>query len=405
MRKHKTNFLTILSGFLTLQLALLGGIPSIAQAGGTIKIDDTRSISVGMGLRSSFNLVEDAAPNGSSYSKDFTLESFRLYLGGQLHEIVTFEFNADYDTTPPGTEDVRVLDAVLKFKFSELVQVWAGRFLPPSDRSNLSGPYYLNAWTFPFVQKYPAVFAGRDDGLAIFGQIDGGRFKYQVGVFEGTGENSTTTVTETTTTFTDSGGDTVSVPVTTTTTVGGPNQSGSLLYAGRLTLNLLDPEPGYYNSSTYYGSKDVLAIGLVAMSQKNSVGTLGSEGDFNGWNIDILAEKNLAGTGVATLEGAFYDYDNDGKAGGEGDGYFVLGSFLLPNKVGPGALKGQLQPMVRYQEFSNEGLTTGDHTRLDLGVSHIISGHNARISLTYSMDESAAKVDTDMILLGFQFQI
>jgi len=376
MGNDKITFRKILTTLFVFQFGLLSFLSSSALAGGTIKIDDTHSVSVGMGLRSSLNMVENAAPNGTSDSKDFALESFRFYLGGDLGKNISFEFNSDYDTTPAGTEDIRVLDAVLKFAFNDLFQVWTGRFLPPSDRSNLSGPYYLNAWDFPFVQRYPNVFAGRDDGLAIFGQVGGGMFKYQVGAFEGTGD-----------------------------VAGGPNQSDNPLIAGRLTLNLLDPEPGYYNSSTYYGSKDVFAIGLVMMSQKDAVGTAATPGDFNGWNVDLLAEKNLNGAGVATIEGAYYDYDNDSVAVGEGNGYFVLGSFLFPNKIGSGPLAGQLQPMVRYQEFSNEGLATGDHTRLDFAVSHIMNGHNARISLTYGMDESAAGVDTDMIKLGFQFQI
>ncbi len=381
MRNDKPTFRKILTTLFIFHVVLFSLMSSKALAGGTIKIDDTHSVSLGMGLRSSLNRVENAAPNGTSDSKDFALDNMRLYISGQLLENTTFEFNTDYEAG--AAEDLRVLDAVIKIAFNDLFNVWTGRFLPPSDRSNLDGPYYLNAWDFPFVQKYPAIFAGRDDGLAIWGQVGSGMFKYQVGAFEGTGDIA-----------------------------GGPNQSDSLLYAGRLTLNLLDPEPGYYNSSTYYGSKDVFAIGLVMMSQKDAVGTAATPGDFNGWNVDLLAEKNLNGAGVATIEGAYYDYDGDNVAfysgtgdGPEGTGYFVLGSFLLPNKIGSGPLAGQLQPMVRYQEFSNEGLATGDHTRLDLAVSHIINGHNARISLTYSMDESAAKVDTDMIKLGYQFQI
>ncbi len=378
---NKNNFLFTLSTFLISSFIVFAVLPSNAQAGGTIKIGEHQSVSIGMGIKSSISLTEDGAPNSSSYGKDFSLENMRLYMSGQLLEDVAFEFNTDYESG--GSEHIRVLDAVIKIAFNDLFNVWVGRFLPPSDRSNLDGPYYLNAWDFPFVQKYPAIFAGRDDGLAIWGQVGGGMFKYQFGVFDGTG-----------------------------TSVTGPNQSDSLLYAGRLTLNLLDPEPGYYNSSTYYGGKDVFAIGLVAMSQENAVGTTAAPGDFNGWNADLLLEKNLGGAGTATLEGAYYDYDGDGKAlapttgdGSEGNGYFALGSFLFPNKLGSGALSGQLQPMVRYQEFKNEGAVTGKHKRTDIALSHIINGHNARISLTYSMDDPATGPDADIVKLGFQFQI
>jgi len=377
MEKHKikiTTFLPVLFAFL---LASFASFTPSAFAGGKIEIDGTHSVSVGMGIRSNLTFQENAAPNGTSWSNDFVLENFRFYMGGQLHEMITFEFNADY--AGQGTENLQVLDAVIKFAFSDTVNVWAGRFLPPSDRSNLSGPYFLNAWDFPFVQKYPAIFAGRDEGAAIFGQFNGGQFKYQVGAFEGQGD-----------------------------TAGGPNQGDNLLYAGRFTLNLWDPEPGYYNSSTYYGGKDVLAIGVVGMSQESAFGTLATPGDFTGWNVDLLIEKNLGDVGVATLEGAFYDYDRDGvDLSNEGNGYFVLASYLCPKKFGPGSLEGQLQPMVRYQEFEDDVTTTEEHTRLDLGLSYIINGHNARITVTYSMDEPAALAspDFDMFKVGLQFQI
>jgi len=386
MKQCRFTLFFILGGFLASLTPLLWIGSSVAHAGGTIKIDDVRSVSVGMGLRTSFNAIENAAPNGTSYSNDFLLESFRFYMSGQLLESVMFEFNADYSQlevldqgeTPPvkvKTEDLRVLDGVLKLAFNDYFNVWMGRFLPPSDRANLSGPYFLNSWDFPFVQAYPNVFAGRDDGAAIWGQVGEGMFKYQVGAFEGKGTGS-----------------------------------DSLLYTGRLTLNLLDPEPGYYNSSTYYGSKDVLAIGLVGMTQSNVAGfAAGTVGDFTGWNIDLLAEKNLGEMGVATFEGAFYEYDGSGVGaatvgGTEGSGYFVLGSYLCPAQVGMGAYQGQLQPLVRYQRFDNDG-AGGDHGRLDIGLNYILKGHNARITANYSLDDPASGSDINIFKVGLQFQI
>lgn len=407
MGKTKRKFRFVLSAILVLQLAMFATFSSKAHAGGKIEIGENRSVSIGMGLRSSISTRENGAPNGTSNSKDFSLENMRLYMSGQLYDNITFEFNTDYES---GTsEDLRVLDAVIKFAFTETFNIWVGRFLPPSDRSNLDGPYYLNAWDFPFVQKYPAVFAGRDDGLAIWGQVGGGRFKYQVGVFEGTGSNPVQTQIGTVP-FTPTGGAPSTLPLFGDTA--GPNQEDNPLFSGRLTFNLLDPEPGYYNSSTYYGGKDIAAIGLVGMYQEDAMGTAGNAGSFTGWNVDLLLEKDLGGSGVATLEGAYYDYDAEGKAiaptsgdGAEGKGFMGLASFLLPDKIGSGSYAGQLQPMVRYQEFENEGMVTGEHSRTDIGLSHIMDGHNARISLTYSMDDPAAGSNFDIVKLGFQFQI
>ena len=387
MKRNQYRWKYFLLALFSIPLSLVSTTPNIVHAGGTIEIDDVRSVSVGMGLRSSFIAKEDDAPDKMNYSNDFLLDSFRFYMSGQLLEKVTFEFNADYNTlnvqtppvppsTTPGTAtttDLRVLDGVLKFAFNDYFNVWFGRFLPPSDRANLSGPYFLNSWDFPFVQAYPNVYAGRDDGVAIWGQVGGGMFKYQFGAFEGKESN----------------GD-------------------HLLYAGRLTLNLLDPEPGYYNSSTYYGSKDVLAIGLVGMTQNNALGTAGA-GDFVGWNIDLLAEKNLGEMGVATVEGAFYDYDGDGVGaasvgGTEGSGYFILASYLCPTKVGTGSFQGQLQPLVRYQRFDTDGVVD-DRGVWDIALNYILNGHNARITANYSLDDQRSGGDINIFKLGLQFQI
>jgi len=345
-----------------------------AYAGGTIKIDDTKWISVGAGLRTSFNSVEDGAPNGDDRSKDFQLDSVRLYVNGQIHKNIKLEFNTERQDDGGGDDDVRVLDALAKVEFNELVNVWGGRFLPPSDRSNLDGPYYLNAWNFPIAQAYPAIFAGRDEGAAIWGQVNGGQFKYQLGTFQGT--------------------------------EGGPNDEDNLLYAGRVTYNFWDPEPGYYNSSTYYGGKEILAIGLVYQAQSDGTGTAADQGDFSGWSIDGLLETKV-GDGVLNGEFAYYDYDHDDKLpafGYQGEGYFVLGSYLFPNKIGI----GQLQPMLRYQnvDVDNGGPETDI---VELGLNYIIDGHNARVSFVYGDAEvdlaGGGDADADFFQIGVQLQI
>ena len=177
MNKKLMCILAVSSMSLTTALV---SVPA-AHAGATMKIDDTKWVSLGAGLRTSFESREDGAPDGTSRSKEFELESIRLYMGGQIHENIKFTFN----TERQANSELRVLDAIAQFEFSDMFNIWMGRLLPPSDRSNLDGPYYLSTWDFPLVQRYPALFAGRDDGVALWGQQDGGKFKYQVGAFQG----------------------------------------------------------------------------------------------------------------------------------------------------------------------------------------------------------------------------
>ena len=51
-------------------------------------------------------------------------------------------------------------------------------------------------------------------------------------------------------------------------------------------VDVLDPEPGYYNSSTYYGTKDVLAFGAVLHHKPN-------QSSFPEQRPDFFVEETL----------------------------------------------------------------------------------------------------------------
>ena len=368
-------------------LLLCVGLPTLAIAGAKIKVDDTRWFSIGLGFRSSFAVTEDGAPNGSDPSSGVSFTHMRLYTAAKVHENVTLEFNTELsDSNSSGSlntdQSIRVLDAVAKFSFKGF-DLWAGRFLPPSDRSNLDGPFYLNNYDFPIVQAYPAIFAGRDNGVAIMKEYAGGKFKWSYGLFEGR-TNSTNANPN-------------------------PDQADNLLQAARVTYNFWDPEPGYYTGSTYFGAKDVLAVGFVYQYEDDGAGTsaVGASGDFTAWNVDVLMEKKLQNGGVVNLEGAYYDYDLEDKTDlslTQGEGYLLLGSYLIPKQIG----WGKVQPYVRYQHFARDSLTgdVGNRTRTEGGVNYIIDGQNAKISVLYFSDRNGSNADPkNTFRIGLQFQL
>ncbi|MEE8042277.1 MAG: hypothetical protein V3T15_05720, partial [Pseudomonadales bacterium] len=94
---------------------------SAAFGGARIDIDDTRWVSVGAGMRSAFTSVEDGAAGGNDYSKDFNVQSVRLYINGQAHENVKFTFNTECDDCVFGQDsndsagaggDLEILDVI-----------------------------------------------------------------------------------------------------------------------------------------------------------------------------------------------------------------------------------------------------------------------------------------------------
>ena len=52
-------------------------------------------------------------------------------------------FNTDYNGA---TDSINVLDAVAEIGLAPEFNIWAGRFLQPSDRANLYGPFYAHDW-------------------------------------------------------------------------------------------------------------------------------------------------------------------------------------------------------------------------------------------------------------------
>ncbi len=156
----------------------------VVHGAGKIEIDDTKWISVGLGLKTSFLTQENAAPNGSHWSNNFQLDNLRLYVNGQIHQYIKVEFNTECnncvssDNTLGGT--MIVLDAIGKFEFNQYFNVWAGRQLVPQHRGELSGPFFQSTFDFVETPFYTSDFSGsigqggrfgRDDGVNIWGAL------------------------------------------------------------------------------------------------------------------------------------------------------------------------------------------------------------------------------------------
>ncbi|MCF7987723.1 MAG: hypothetical protein K9L60_09165 [Methylovulum sp.] len=380
----------------SLALAALTTVASSSVfAGATFKIDDTKWVSVGAGLRSSFTANENAAPNGTDYSNDFNLDNIRLYLNGQIHKYIKVEFNTDCQTCGNGGE-VRVLDAIGKFEFNPYVNLWVGRMLVPAERREMNGPFYSPIYNVfangtPFepadqnlVIKNDGTSAGsygRDDGATLWGAAFDGRLQYAFGFFRGLR--------------------------------GGANNNDNILFAQRVAYNFWEVEknPGYYTSGTYYGTGgDIFTVGVANIYQKQGAGTVANPANFRGTSVDVLLEKVLPGKGVVTLNGEYKNYGVDGNtlpvtmapgpAGNfglfQGNAIDVSAMYLFPQKVGI----GKLQPYGRY--VNNMAVHSPDQDVFEGGMNYVIDGHNARVALSY---QRYLANDLNGMTLGFQWQI
>lgn len=342
------------------------------------------TVSVGAGLRTDFtHTVDDST---ASKTNDFALESMRLYVNGAVTDDIKFTFDTEYKHAPGAADNntVQVIDAIGRFEYSDEFNIWAGRFLPPADRANLYGPYYADNWAVyndGIADDYPSTSVGRDDGVAYWGQF--GILKVSIGAFD--------------------------VPITT--------GKSEVLTAARLMIDLWDPEPGYYLNGTYYGEKNIFALGVAGQTSASR----------HAFNFDLLVERNFHGVGTFTLESEYARNDHFGAYGtvrftdgagrtcsggcyGTNHGYYVLGAYLLPVRTGPGTfqLLGKFGNASYADPDPTIALLPGayDQHTSEVDLNYIIKTFNARVSLFYlNQARGNGFRDARTVGLGLQLQI
>jgi len=326
-----------------------------------VAADKLPPVSIGAGIRTSFAHSEVDTTPTKTEEDDFTLNSARLYISGKATENIGIMFNTEYN----GNE-IYVMDAVAQFSTSDQLNIWAGRFLPPSDRANLYGPYYASHWgvyTDGVQDGYPFIETGRADGLMYWGQF--GIIKVSAGLFD--------------------------VPSTIGTT--------DVLSAARVQADFWDPEGGYYLNGTYYGDKDLLAVGVAAQN---------ADGE-NAYSVDFLLEKKIGGAGVVTVEAEYAKYDGLGGyvANTKSDGFYVLGAYLFPMEVGI----GKFQVLAKYAQATFEdnlppiSPTDVDQDTMELNVNYIIKQFNARIMAFYIDTDYSPTNTSDAKTYGIGLQV
>jgi hypothetical protein len=338
---------------------------------------DPKKIEMGFALRVGGRLQGATATSKDSLN-DFGLDEVyaEARFAGRLTPLFAWQFNLNalYDPAT-GVGAANIMDAIVKFEPLEELHLWAGRMLVPSDRSNLSGPWFISPWKYPGIDM-PLPFPvgprttqfGRDNGVTAWGAFGLGKVTYYAGAFN----------------------------------LSNPAQSP--LFSGRLNFCLIGSEPGYYHSSTYYGSQDIVAIAVGGQYQSN--GQLGgsSGNNYSLFNADLLAEKNLGTGGVPTVEAGYYHYPNlfavvgtpPTAAPAVKNFFYVLGSWLTPKTIGI----GKLQPLVRWQQTTDPSWKI-----LDAYVTYVIDEYFLRFAVGYEhSDFGAGTTNGNSILLGAQMQ-
>jgi hypothetical protein len=318
-------------------------------------------VTVGAGLQSSFAHTN---PDSGPSTDQFLLNSARIYVNGSAAENVKFTFNTEFDG---GTNKIGVLDAIGRLEYNPKFNIWAGRFLPPSDRANLYGPYYAHHWasfTDSVQDGYPTVATGRANGVAYWG--DFGRVKVSGGGFDGATSD----------------------------------HKPDVIGAARLQVDFWDKEPGYYLNGTYYGGKNVLAIGGAGMVQDKNTAS----------NVDFLMERKLPDGSVFTIESEYANYHKLGGWDanyGTSQGAYLLAAYLFPKGPGP----GKFEVLGKYAKAQfTRGLTVADtnynQKTSEFNLNYVLKDFNARVMFFIRKnDYNTVKTDYWQTGVGLQLQM
>ncbi len=338
-------------------------------------------ISSSFGVRVGVRLQDPSAPKSMS-----ELHMDTAYVEARFHGDLNDNFGwvANFNASAIGYtfgsgSPVQPMDLIVKYHACDAFNVWAGRLLVPSDRSNFAGPFFMSPWNYPGV--YGGTFIGpktgpngRDQGATMWGEALESKFKYFVGAY-------------------------------------GIDQPSQPYYSARVSYAIQGSEPGYFGSSTYFGDKSVVAIGVGGQYQKSASdqnlvppamnGTQGTR-DTTTFMADILAEEAVA-AGTFTFEGQFYAFNTGERVGGSPtapvyspkEEFYILGSYLTPDNVGA----GKIQPLVRLQQTLDPGWTV-----VDVQLGYIMKAYFLKLIANYQHTDANGYIG-NAVQFGAQAQM
>jgi hypothetical protein len=317
-------------------------------------------VTVGAGLQTSYVHTE---PDAGQSTNEFQLNHARLYVSGPVIEGIKFMFNTDYDSV---TNKLTVLDAVAQIGVSPKFNLWFGRFLEPSDRANLYGPFYSHEWnvyTDGIQDGYPFIHQGRDNGIMYWGDFK--KVKVSVGGFDGKSANT---------------------------------GKSDLIGAARVQVDFWDKEDGYYLNGTYYGDKNLLAIGGAGQLQDGRTAS----------TIDFLLEKKVMNGGAFSIESEYSNYNRLGgyQPGYKSQGVYGLASFLFPKVVTIGKFNGKFEILGKYAkaDFTHGPTPSFNQKTTEVNFNYVIKQFNARVMM-FLLDQRFNRLHPDTWQAGVGLQI
>ena len=373
--------------------------PSVSWAGVKLQIDQDSNLELGFRLQTQFlSSTNSQADANEDHEEKFDLRRARLWLEGNVTKWFKF-FIQMGNNIGPGTdnetEDVLLIDGFINLHLHDFAQIIMGEHMAPAGREHLTTSAAMMAIDRPGITGYNltwglnggAVFNTaafedgnldlegdaniRDIGATLFGSTSLNEFvhaKYYIGAYNGIQFRN--------------------------------NDEDKERITARVQLNLFDPEPGYYNLSTYLGKKKTIAFGASIDHQQRIARDTATNDNINyiWYSIDAFADIPV-GPGSTTFEAGYSNLDledstslRDSASGPpknaketEGKGFYVQSGYYLENL--------NIQPWALFERwYSDASDDVGSWSAWRVGLSYFFKGHNANIKVGFEQFTADEKI-------------
>jgi hypothetical protein len=357
-----------------------------AQPAFKIETPNKSNIKVGLLLQPQLQVTQPrfgagAGPSGQSY--DFFIRRTRILVGGTLFGVFDYFVDTDYPnlflqnvpvtdamgaTTAAAlknTPGMNIQDAFITWKaMGDMLKVDVGYMLPPLAHNAVQGATTLYGWDYffntfrsgnAFGTQPPAAGilgppipqspTGRDAGFELRGLVAGGFVEYRLGLFQGLRQVGT---------------------------AADARARNMFRTTGRVQVNLMDPETGFFYAGSYLGTKKILSVGASFDFQDT-----GSTTAYRYFAGDVFVDQPLGPAGVLTAQVNVAHWD-----GGTTPLVGVPKSTAIMGEVGFLIAAAHLSPIVRAEHLWVTNLN--DDTYLGGGLAFWPYGHNSNLKLFYT---------------------
>jgi hypothetical protein len=332
----------------------LAARPARAQAVITVGDD----VSLKFGVLGQFWADAISDPAADRETRNLFVRRVRLITGGQVAKNVTFFIETDAPnlgratTTKNITPSVIIQDAFASVAAADAFTIDAGLMFVPFSRNSLQSaatllPVDYGAYTFAQSAATQSS-TGRDTGFQARGYLVQKHVEYRIGVFQGARD---------------------------------PGSHNGFRYAGRLQVNVFDPEVGFFYTGTYLGKKRIVALG----------GAFDKQEDYRAFDADAFLDLPFW-VGAVTAQ---FDYNRF-------DGRTFFATLPLQNgylaELGVLVAPAHVTPFLQWTNRDVVGLTgsttvpsvAGNEHRTSAGAAYWWAAHNTNVKAAYTHVAPAA---------------